>query len=155
MGETKNEETPYATNKGDIKETGGADYKEGKRVEDWKTATAEAVNKTPIHKLFLILSIVIYGVISYSKGNEGVSREDLSFFIFFLIITLLLSCILAFFIKIYDHWDELFENFTPFIRRNTIKIFIIVALLLIAIILLLTFKDAIFDILHSVILKIS
>lgn len=62
---------------------GGGDYQRSKR--DLKNEIASAYNKTPIPKLFLTLSMAIYGVVAYSKGEYGVDVDDLSLFIFFIL----------------------------------------------------------------------
>ena len=58
---------------------------------DYKSAVLDTVfNKTPISKLFLILSIFVYGIVAYSKREAGVSEKDLSVFIFFLIFVFII-----------------------------------------------------------------
>jgi hypothetical protein len=52
------------------------------------------IAETPIAKLYLILLMVIYGVIVYSKGKNGVENDDVSLLVFFsLFVIVSISCV--------------------------------------------------------------
>jgi len=95
---------------------------------DLKNEFANAYNKTPIPKLFLTLSMVIYGVIAYSKGKEGVSANDLSLFAFFILFIVIIFIILTIFAHLYRGFINKLVEFSD--KKDLLFIFMVGSLLL-------------------------
>lgn len=118
------------------------------------SVTADILNKMSLPRLFLIMSLIIYGVISYSKGEEGVIERDLSIFIFFLINTILLFGLLTVLKKIYElNWNNCIRNFSLFIKTHY-KIFLLLILILVWLFLFLYYIAPILDTTRSYITEI-
>lgn len=107
-------------------EDSGEDYKTGKR--DLKNEIANAYNKTPMPKLFLTLSMAIYGVIAYSKGTAGVGASDLSSFTFFILFVVIIFIILTISAHLYRGFINKLLEFSN--KKDSLFIFIVGSLLL-------------------------
>jgi hypothetical protein len=90
-------EVPY--DEKDEKTETESSNKESKRssTEGILKPLSEAILNMAIPKLFLILSMAIYGVIAYSKKEAGVETDDLSLFIFFILFIIVVFIILTVF----------------------------------------------------------
>lgn len=153
--------------------TEGDPYKEGGEVSktdspeeyqertakssDFKNAVADALSKTPIAKLFVILSMLVYAIIAYSKRDIGVKADDISAFIFFSIFIVLVFIFLAVSSHIYRKYLKFFlidgndidilNKCFNFFTKRSFFILILIALIFIFLIfkanLILFFNDAI------------
>jgi hypothetical protein len=82
--------------------------KRSAKGDDFKSAVADAFSKTPISRLFVILSMVVYAVIAYSKKDKGVELNDLSMFLFFSIFIVLVFIFLAVASHVYRRYLKFF-----------------------------------------------
>ncbi len=83
MSTITDSEVPYSK-KDDIK-TKGVDKEPKKSNTEGLDSVPKAILNMTVPKQFLILSMIIYGVIAYSKEKSGVDVNDLSSFIFFIL----------------------------------------------------------------------
>ena len=123
-------------------EDSGEDYRTDKR--NLKNEFANAYNKTPIPKLFLTLSMAIYGVIAYSKGKEGVGANDLSLFAFFILFVVVIFIILTISAHFYRGFINKLLEFSN--KKDLPFIFIIGGLLLL---LCIVFKSQIINLIEN------
>lgn len=84
---------PYEQ-KESLTKTSGSAAKKGKEVID---SIADTIDKMHIKKLFFILLIAGYCIIAFSKGQRGVSMDDLRSYISFIIFSLVVYSALHFF----------------------------------------------------------
>jgi len=125
-------------------EDSSEDYRTDRR--DLKNEIANAYNKTPIPKLFLTLSMAIYGVIAYSKGGEGVSSSDLSLFAFFILFVVIIFITLTISAHLYRILINKLVEFSN--KKDLLFIFMIGGLLLL---LYIIFKSQIINLIENLI----
>lgn len=148
MIENNSNKIPYPYEKSQSEDevtegTVGNDEKYQKVERDFKNAIAEVFSKTPIPKLFLILSMAIYAVVVFSKGNKGVDVNDLSSFIFFIIFIIFIFCILTIFAHIHKYFigkmkktDDCFmKNLKKYLSKDVITMIIFLIIVLLAVLL--------------------
>lgn len=127
MSETTDKKIPYGIqpeNEARTLET--TDYEKKKRSDNAWNTIADVANNISYARLFLILSLFVYAVVSYSKRDKGVDERDLSIFVLTLIIVILLSFFTAFAQKIYRmNWGSILLNPLKFIKENLFLLFII------------------------------
>ena len=129
-------EVPYDKEDREIK-TRGVDKEPEKSNTEGLDSVPKAILNMTVPKQFLILSMIIYGVIAYSKGECGVDINDLSLFIFFILFIIIVFVILTIskylwndFVKTPNSKIEKFyrKNFKKYLKL-LIFIFLIVILL--------------------------
>jgi len=74
-------------------ETEGNSKPEKKDV-DWFSRAADLVNRVPVPRLFLTLSLFAYGVVAFSKKENGVQLTDLSYLIIYIVVVIFLFVLL-------------------------------------------------------------
>lgn len=159
MIQNDNDNIRYEKNKSGneaTEETVGGDrnYQKSK-YDDLKNAIADAYNKTPIPKLFLTLTMVIYGVIVYSKKEKGIEINDLSLFIFFVLFIIFVFCTLTISAHIYRDFIKnktnkfSINNLKSYLKSSNKKLFISFILFLSIISLIIVFKFRIVDLIRN------
>jgi|GEM_PF-4464263 len=100
---------------------------------------AGLINDLPLPRYFVTLAFIVYGVIAFSKKENGVTSNDLSLFLLFISFIILTFVLLVIGRDIYKRKTALiFLN--NFIVNNSKKV---VLVLLIFVLLLLIFKTSI------------
>ncbi len=114
-----------------------------------------AFAQMPLARLFLILALIIYGVMAYSKKDQGVNTQDLSIFVLFLLIIILLVCFITLMRKIYYswNWSLIRKNYKKWTKGHCKK-FVVLLVIILLIILALCFKHHIVNFLSGVFVKI-
>jgi len=87
-----------------------------KKDIDWFSRAADLVNRVPVPRLFLTLSLFAYGVVAFSKKENGVQLTDLLYLIIYVIFIIFLFVLLVALRDIYRHKQK-------DIAKNICKIF--------------------------------
>lgn len=91
---TKGDPNEYRQQNEPATKTTGGIIKTGK---EWIDNIGDTISKMPIRKLFFILLILGYCVVAFSKGQWGVSFDDLCSYVVFIIFSLAVYMTLHFF----------------------------------------------------------
>lgn len=108
-----------------LKDKESAKTKTTKNTDEEKSGSTEgvpgiakAILNMTMPRLFLILSMIIYGVIAYSKRTEGVKESDLSLFIFFILFILIVFIVLVVFKHLWNNFTDIFKRIEEFDKRD-------------------------------------
>ena len=100
----------------------------------------DAINRMLVYRLIFIALITSYSIIAFSKGEKGVTTDDLSLFIWFIIFVLLIAFLSFLGTELYRFYkktssilDFLYNSFLKKIKPNIITIILLICLYLIII----------------------
>ena len=92
------------------------------------------LDKISLSKLYHIVSLVIYGVIAFSKSEKGVNTNDVSSFVIFCFISIVLYFLIEFVTKFGLGLNQSAKNIKAYLSSQ--KSLVIKILILIAVIML-------------------
>lgn len=88
----------------------------------WRSPIVSDLDKIALSKLYLVVSLVIYGVIAFSKEKEGVNADDVASFIIFSSLNILLYFLIE--------WCSLAKSsWRDYGKSHVFKSFLILALI--------------------------
>lgn len=137
MNGNTNNNDPYAgePEKGNTVES--ANYEKKSFISDWQTRAIDAIEKAPLSKLYILLSLLVYAVVAFSKKEIGVLSQDVISYIMFSIFVITIYFLILYLNKLHQlNWGK-FSNsllvscrdFYSFFIKN-IKYFLIFLLFL-------------------------
>lgn len=109
-----------------------------------------------IPRLFLILSFVVYAVISFSKGSSGIDEKDFSLFVYFIVFSMTIFGLLIVSRDFYrDSNSASSDNLAIFVIKIIARRKTIILIFLIITISLIIFRKNIYSLVLQFIEKIS
>lgn len=102
MPTTSSDNSNYIPKTSEINTDDTASYQQ----KSWYDKISVWIEHTPVAKLYLVLSMIIYGVSVYSKGKGGMQQSDVVLLMFFSLFTIL---------------SIIFLDFATFLYRQLLK----------------------------------